>query len=258
MQLDSVPLGVICAISIVVILGTGEIGYVLGLRASKKPHGSVSTMESAVLGLLALIIGFTFAMAMTRFDERRTAVIEEANAIATTALRARLLPAPHDKESLALLKDYAQIRLDLTRKVLPSQADLHAAIARSNEIQEKLWQQVRAVAAKDNAMVPTGVFIQTLNEMIDNQEKRISAATSRVPNIVLLALYCIAAVAGGFTGYGSGLARERSRLPRYVMGILVAGVMWLIQDLDRPGSGFIRVSQMPMIRVSESLAGYND
>lgn len=150
-----------------------------------------------------------------------------------------------------------EIRLEITRKK-PSPEELQAAIARSNQIQEQLWQQARAVAAKDNAMVPTGLFIQSLNEMIDNQETRIAAMMNRVPNIVLLALYGIAAVSAGFTGYGSGLARERSRLPRYVMGVLVAGVILLIQDLDRPGGGFIRVSQVPMIHVSESLAGYAD
>lgn len=257
MIFNTTPLGVIFAASLVVILGAGELGYVFGKRAGTKGHGNVSVMESAVLGLLALMIGFTFAMALARFEGRREAVLNEANAIGTTALRARLLPAPHAKESIALLRDYVAVRLDLTRKI-PSQDELRAALARSNEIQDQLWQQARAVAAKDNAMVPTGLFIQTLNEMIDNQEKRISAVMNRVPNIVLLSLYLIAAVSGGFTGYGSGLARERSRLPRYMMGFLVACVILLIQDLDRPSGGFIRVSQLPMIHVSESLAGYND
>lgn len=254
---DALPLGVIFALSLVVILGAGELGHLFGRRAGTKGHGNVAVMESAVLGLLALMIGFTFAMALTRFEARREMVLAEANAIGTTALRARLLPAPHSRESLDLLRDYVKIRLEITRRI-PSPEELRTAIARSNQIQEQLWQQARAVAAKDNAMVPTGLFIQSLNEMIDNQETRIAAATNRVPNIVLFALYGIAAVSGSFTGYGSGLARERSRLPRYVMGILVASVILLIQDLDRPGGGFIRVSQMPMNHVSESLAGYAD
>jgi hypothetical protein len=256
-QFHEIPLGVIFALSLLVILGTGELSYLFGQRAARKGQGNVSVMESAALGLLALIIGFTFAMALTRFDNRRDAVLEEANAIGTTALRARLLPVPHNKEIISLLRDYVQIRLDLTRKPV-SQEELRAALVRSNEIQEKLWQQARAMATKDTGMVPTGLFIQALNDMIDDQEKRIAAVTNHVPVVVLLALYGIAAVSSGFTGYGGGLAHERSRLPRYVMGGLVACVILLIQDLDRPGSGFIRVSQRPMIDTAASLAGYND
>jgi hypothetical protein len=73
------------------------------------------------------MIGFTFSMALTRFEARRGAVLNEANAIGTAALRARLLPAPHSAESLKLLREYVQIRLDITRRS-PSPAAMTAAI----------------------------------------------------------------------------------------------------------------------------------
>lgn len=257
MEFDTAPLPAIFLASLVAILAANEIGRRLGTRAAVRGSESMSTVEGAMLGLLALMIGFTFAMSLARFDARRIAVLDEANAIGTTALRARLLPAPHAAESLKLLREYVQIRLDITTRV-PTHSELGAAIARSNAIQEALWQQAKAAAAKDNAMVPTGIFIQSLNEMIDNQTSRLAAAFNRVPDIVILALYGIAILASGFTGYGGGLARQRARLPSYVMGVLVAGIILLIQDLDRPGSGFIRVSQMPMVQTAESLAGYTE
>ena len=75
---------------------TGEpltpFGRRLGMNANRKVEDDISTLEAAMLGLLALIIGFTFAMALSRFDSRRDAVLLEANVIGTTALRARLLP----------------------------------------------------------------------------------------------------------------------------------------------------------------------
>ena len=114
------------------------------------------------------------------------------------------------------------------------------------------------MAKKDTGMVPTGLFIQTLNEMIDNQAKRLTAHRDRVPNIVLLALYGIAAVASGFTGYASGIEARRSRLPVYITGMLICSVILLIQDLDRPGTGFIKTSQQPMIDTAASVAGYTD
>ena len=133
-----------------------------------------------------------------------------------------------------------------------------AAVARSNAIQEALWQQVKAVAAKDNAMVPTGLFIQSLNEMIDDQEKRLIAIANRVPNIILMALYGVAIFAGAISGYGSGLEVQRARLPIYAMAFLVAAIILLIQDLDRPSAGFIKLSQQPMLDTATSISGFPD
>jgi hypothetical protein len=242
-------------VSLIVILAASEVGRWLGMSAGDQGGDHVSTLEAAVLGLLALIIAFTFAIALSRFEGRRDAVLHEANAIGTTALRARLLPAPHSTEALNLLREYVQVRLDITQRV-PSPAEFDAAIARSNAIQEALWQQAIAVAAKDNAVVPTGLFIQSLNEMIDNQGNRLSAFRSRVPNVVLLALYGIATITSAFVGYASGLGGRRSRLPVYVTVILVCAVILLIQDLDRPSRGFFATSQQPMIDTAASIAAY--
>lgn len=234
-----------------------EIGYRLGERTAGRGSGNVTTLESAVLGLLALMIAFTFAMSLSRFEARRDAVLNEANAIGTTALRARLLPEPHRAEVLKLLRDYVAIRLDLTRRAA-SRADLVAAVEQSNRLQEALWQQTKAIAAKDTSVVPTGLFIQTLNEMIDNQAKRLAALRNRVPNAVMLALFAVATIAGAFAGYASGLDERRTRMPVYLMGFLIAAVILLIMDLDRPGAGFIDVSQQPMIDTAASIRDFVD
>jgi len=228
-----------------------------GVRAKPDGIGSVPTLEASVLGLLALMIGFTFAVALSRFEARREGVLNEANAIGTTALRARLLPAPHSQDCLKLLREYVQVRLDLTQKI-PSPLDLKAVLDRSNAIQEALWLQVKEVAAKNSGMVPTGLFIQSLNEMIDNHEKRVIALTSSVPDIVLVVLYLIAMAASVFSGYAAGVESQRSRRPMYVaMGLFIA-VILLIQDLDRPTRGFITAGEQPMQDVASSIAGFSE
>lgn len=252
--LPDYPLVVIFAASLIVLLTASEIGHYLGLRGTGEAN--VATLEAAVLGLLALMLSFTFAMALTRFDSRRDALLDEANAIGTAALRARLLPAPHSAESLKLFRTYVEIRLNITAHV-PTPAELNSAITRSNEIQEALWLHAKSTMAKDNAMVPTGLYIQALNEMFDDQEKRLTALRTRVPNIVLWALYGIATVAIGFAGYASGLERRRWRLPVYVTTVLVAAVILLIQDIDRPTQGFVAVSQQPMIDTASAIASYS-
>ena len=118
-------------IGLAVILAASEIGHRFGRRTAARGGNDVATLEGAVLGLLALMIAFTFSMALSRFEARRDAVLNEANAIGSTALRARLLPEPQRTELLKLLREYVTIRLDTTGR-LASQTELAAAIDRSN------------------------------------------------------------------------------------------------------------------------------
>ena len=89
----------------IVLVGAIEVGRWFGVRAKPDGIGSVPTLEGSILALLALMIGFTFALALSRFEARRDGVLNEANAIGTTALRARLLPAPHNQDCLKLLRE---------------------------------------------------------------------------------------------------------------------------------------------------------
>lgn len=154
-ELNYYQVGPIFLVSLVVILAATEVGRWLGFRAGDQGD-DVLTLQGACLGLLALMIALTFAMALSRFEGRRDAVLQEANAVGTTALRPRLLPEPHNTETLKLLREYVQIRLDVTQRV-PSPAEFDAAVASSNRIQQQLWQQAMAMAAKDSGIVPTGL-----------------------------------------------------------------------------------------------------
>jgi hypothetical protein len=239
------------------VLATSELGWQLGVRAGGRGRGNISALESGLLGLMALIIGFTFAMALTRFETRREAIVNEANAIGTTALRARLLPQPYRTETLKLLREYVQIRLDVVQSG-ESLAELATAIDRSNAIQEALWLHTKEVAAKDDRYVPTGLFIQSLNEMIDNQGKRLAALRNRIPSVVLLALFGIAAITCGFAGYASSLEAKRTRLPIYIIGVLVSSVIYLILDIDRPSDGLVTNNHQAMIDTAASIASYSE
>jgi hypothetical protein len=257
MDLSDYSLALIFVVSLLAIFAATELGRQLGLIGSRRQRESISTIEGAILGLLALLIAFTFSMALSLYELRREALLNEANAIGTTALRARLLPAPNNAECLQLLREYIQTRLDIARSTA-SLPEVTAAVARSNAIQEALWQQAKALAGNDNALVPTGLFIQSLNEMIDDQEKRLTAFANRVPNIILMALYGVAIFSGAISGYASGLEVQRARLPIYAMAVLIAAMILLIQDLDRPSAGFIKVSQQPMVDVATSISAFSD
>jgi hypothetical protein len=255
-QLHSFVFLAIFLVGVAIVFLASEFGWRLGIRTNGHgASGNISALEQSLLGLLALIIGFTFLMALMRYEARREAVLNEANAIGTTALRARLLPAPHRSEALKLLREYTQIRIIPAGK---SFAELPDLIDRSNNIQEALWQRVKVLSVNNNNTVPTGLFIQALNEMIDNQGRRLSALQNFIPPVVLLMLTGIAAVACGFAGYASGLDPLRTRLPVLITAFLVCSVIFVILDLDRPNVGFIIISQQPMIDALESLSAFND
>ena len=256
-NLANYPLTLVFAVSVVVILAACETGRRWGVNVFGRSSGNVSTLEGALLGLLSLLIGFTFAMALTRFDARRDAMLEDANAIGTTALRARLLPQPYSSATLKLLLEYTQLRLKVSQPNVS--ASLFAAVlARSNEIQEALWLQAKMAARDDDSMVPTGIFIQSLNQLIDVHQKRLTAFHNRVPLVVLWSLYGLTVVASLFTGYACALETRRSPLAVYLVAVVVAGVILLIQDLDRPAGGFITINQQPMINVTAALKSYAD
>lgn len=205
-----------------------------------------------MLGLLALMIGFSVSLAISRFEARRDAIVDEGNAIGTLGLRATLLVPEEANAVIDRLILYTETRLSLTASIAQPSA-IRATIDRSNELLNDLWGRARQVAGRDPQMVPTGLYIEALNALIDMQEKRLNALRSRVPSVVLIALYGVATVACGFMGYAVGLNRRRQRGPVYLVTMLIAAVILLIQDLDRPGTGFITVSQKPLMDTLDGL-----
>ncbi len=250
--LQSLPLWLIFVVTTLSILAAGELGRRIGVRRAALGSGNIGALEGAVLGLLTLMISFTFAMALARFDARRDAVVAEANAIGTTALRARLLPAPLSSESLVLLREYVRIHLAVGGRSTSAQL-LDRALARSGEIQEQLWQIAGRAQKIDSGMVPTGLFVGSLNEMIDNEASRLAHFRNRVPEIVLWVLYGIAIVGIGFAGFADGLANRSRQAPLMVTALVVAVAIWLIQDLDRAEAGFLRTDVQPLIDTAASL-----
>lgn len=251
-ELSAVSLPVIFGASLLGLALCLEAGRRLGRRAQRLGGDTVSTLEAAVLGLLALMIGFSVSISVTRFDTRRDAILDEANAIGTAALRGSLLHAPYDANALRLLRAYTDLRLTLTAAI-DTPEEMTRIIDASNAILTELWADAKSLAVFHPTVVPTGLYLESLNTLIDMQEKRLSALRSRVPNIVLVALYGIAFVAIGFVGYGLGLERHRRRSPAYMMALLIAAVLLLILDMDRPSTGFIHVSQRPLIDAAASL-----
>ena len=251
--LDVLPLWTLCAALFVANLLIDECGFRLGRQRGRQAHkesdATVETVVAAELVLLAFLLAFAFAIVSSRFDLRRTLMLNEANAIGTAFLRAEMLPDAQSVPIRRLLRSYADARLEATRG-----APINHVLERSEQIHGQLWTEAVAVAAHDSRSVPTGLFIQSLNEVIDLHAARVMATfRSRLPFAVWIVLFSVGLLAFFTMGYQAGVATA-SRSPAAIVFALTFGaVIWLVADLDRPGEGFLRVSQEPMIEVRKMM-----
>ena len=203
---------------------------------------------SATLGLLALLTGFTFSIAIDRFDTRRERVLIEANAIGTTYLRAQLLDEPHRSRISALLRDYIDTRLELADA---GPAERKALLQRNDRLVTDLWTAtVAAFPAIKNYDFSTS-FLETMNLVIDMDTARKVARRAHIPTGVLLVLFFYQLVTAAVLGYV--LSGRTGRIVAILLFVLFGVSVLLIIDIDRPTSGSIRESQDAIVQVRDLL-----
>jgi hypothetical protein len=206
-----------------------------------------------LFGLLSLLIGFTFSIAVTRFEARRTAVLDEANAIDSLALRARLLSQPLAGEAIEQLRRYVDLRLEFGDDATSDERRVQITAA-SLDLLNKLSQTAETTMARDPGVAPPRLFVEALDEVAGFRARRLSAERSRVPVLVFLMLYGLALVTLGMAGFAGGAAGSRGFVPIAVTGLAMAALIIMISDLDRPHHGLIAVSQQPLIDLRAHLA----
>jgi hypothetical protein len=203
----------------------------------------------SLLALMAFLLAITMGMASDRFDARRHLVLAEANAIGTVYLRAGYLPESASKEIRELLRAYAPQRI-LTNDL----DELRVKMARSLEIQAKIWSITEDLARATPDSDVLALFIASLNEMIDLHETRVTAGLyARVPETILLLLLVGSLLTLAMVGYNAGLTLRRSPLTSVVLTIVLGAVITLVVDLDRPREGFLEVSQQPLFDLLEQM-----
>jgi len=251
--LDGLPVAGIVLVFVLVALLTYELAFRVGRWWQNRTpevdeEGPGGVLVGSLLALMAFLLAVTMGMAADRFDTRRALVLAEANAIGTTYLRAGYLPTPAGEETRLLLREYVPLRIST------ADADLLAAnIERSVEIQRDLWAFAEEVARSAPSDV-IALYIESLNEVIDLHESRITAGIyARVPETVLLLLLGGAVLSLAIVGYNAGLSRRRSLISAVVLVIALGAVLALVVDLDRPQGGVLRVSQQPLIDLQQQI-----
>jgi hypothetical protein len=202
---------------------------------------------AATLTLLALIIGFTFSMALNRYDQRKNLEEEEANAIGTEYLRADLLPAADAAKVQTLLLDYVDQRV-LFYSTRDDQ-QLRKIDAQTAKLQAELWSAVRAPAQRDPVIA---LAVSGMNDVLNSQGYTQAAWRNRIPIAGWALMAAIAICSNVLVGFGA-----RNYKPKFivllVLPLVVSIAFLLIADIDSPRAGLIRVIPQNLLSLSESL-----
>ena len=204
-------------------------------------------VEAAILTLLGLLIGFTFSMAISRYDQRKNYEEEEANAIGTEYLRAELLPAADAARVQGLLKKYLEQRILFYEvRDLVQLEQINATTAR---LQAELWSSVREPAAAQPTPV-AAIVASGMNDVLNTQGYTQAAWWNRIPAAAWLLMAALAIGCNVLIGYGE---RKRNRLLLMVLPLAVSISFFLIADIDSPRRGLISVTPQNLLSLSESL-----
>lgn len=213
----------------------GDVG-----REARRSQADVAV--AGLLALLGLLLAFSFEMGADRFDRRRMLVLDEANAITTTYLRASMVPAPYDARLQELLRRYVHARSSVS-----SPEELERALRESGRLHTEMWADATAVSRAMPDSPIAALFVASLNKMIDLHEARVTVALyQRLPPSIFSSLYLVALLAMALVGIRAGLDRVRGIVTAGILISSIMSVMALIGSLDSPTSRLFEISKHAM------------
>jgi hypothetical protein len=245
---------------IVVVLFTilpaaSQFGYWVGRRIARDQTDAARshaiTWEAGVLGLAALLIGFTFSMASDRYEQRKQITIASSNSIGTTYLRTRLLDPVAGDELRALLRRYVDTRLAF-EDAGGDRARVDDILRASNSLENQIWARVAAFGRSQPQSQVTNLLVQSTNEMLDHAAEHTFAIQNPVPYTVFILLFLVTTVAMASIGLSCGLEGTRLAFGMLIMPLLLAAVLTLVIDIAHPRIGIVTVHDDSLSRLKQS------
>lgn len=257
------------------LLLSEELGYRVGLRRRKKMGdtdaeiGGGGVVITSMLAVLALILAFTYSSAVSRYEARKQALILEANALSTAYLRTDVLPESARSELKNILYQYALTRIPTTPEELAhrilSPVERLQAMERTLRAQGEIWPAIRRLVLASSPGPGEVSLMSAINELLDIHTVRAAALIDTLPAIVIWMLLGIAAFSLGVTGFIAGIHGRMSRWRMTIFALVLAGVMLVVLDYDRPVDGMIRTNRVILVAVIHDIevdldlrAGPND
>jgi len=243
---------IVFLVTLIVLRLAARFGsYLLAKRASMggDEHDDLNVILAAALTLLGLIIGFTFSMAVTRYDQRKNYEEEEANAIGTEYLRVNLLPSSDTARIRQTLREYLDQRIAFyENRDAAKQPQIDADTSR---LQAQLWSEVEA-SGRANPSPVVALAVAGMNDVLNRQGYTQAAWWNRIPLAAWCLMFAIAIACNVLIGYTAHKANGKAR--RYmVFPLIVAISFFLIADIDSPSRGVIRVHPQNLEALAQSL-----
>jgi|APIni6443716594_1056825.scaffolds.fasta_scaffold255535_1 hypothetical protein len=250
----SAPLWIIFAATVAIIMLSIYFGIFISRVRSKNLTAEddfpVNTIVGATLALLGFILAFTFGFTTSRFDSRKQLLLDEVNSIGTTYLRAGFLPEPHCTEVRNLIRNYVDLRIELTAH--PEKVT--SIIDQSVILQDEMWKHAEEIS-KVELVNPdiVSLFVQTLNETIDLQTNRLTVAfVYRIPDLMWFALLSLLILSMFEVGYLFMKSEKPNWILILAISLAFSLVILMVVSFDRT-DGSIKVNQQPMIELQKSL-----
>lgn len=241
---------------LIIFLLAIEAGLRSGLRIYRagRDSGQAATdvTLTALLGLLGLLLAFTYGFSLNRYDERRAAMVDEVNAIGTAFLRADLLAEPGRTELRRRLLEYGKTR-QVTAGMFRTREEKARTLARTLGTQAELWPATRAALTEDVEPPVAVAIVAAINSVLDLHTKRVVAGFDNIPAVVLLLLVLVSALSLGMIAHTAARRGYRSRWRAVAFALVLAVLIVIIMDFDMPLRGSIRVSQDNMNALIESM-----
>jgi len=167
-------------------------------------------------------------------------------------LRTKLLSSPYDSITHALLRKYLDLRIKISAIPLSNTAERKVIDAETEKLQKLLWESSAEAARMDSRPVIAGYYISSVNELIDERSHRMELQQRHVPELVLIILFLVFIIGGGFMGFTSGLGMRRAYFPMLMFNLLIALIVFIILDMDSPKRGLIKVKQDSLIELRDT------
>jgi len=228
-----------------------EIGRRIGLhRMSKDPEGShtgVAAVESAVFGLMGLLIGFTFFGAAQRFDYRRNVVVDETNRISTAYFRIDFLPAEKQPVVRKLFREYLDGRIEFYKN-LTNESGVRES-AETKALQREIWKEAVNGAKSPGAHPNVSLLFPALNDMLEITNTRTLAMQIHPPAVVYVMLIGLSLATAFLVGYQMAKAKQFNWILVAGFALVLSSVVYVILDMEYPRMGLIRMTSMDQAMV---------
>ncbi len=238
-------------VALVLLLASTWAGMLLRRQAAGEDlRPDLNVITSASLAILGLIIGFSFSMAISRYDLRKDLEQAEANAIGTEYLRAELLPSDAAARIKPLLLQYLDLRIAFYTS--PSLELAHEQLDKpTDQVEESLWSVIRVTAASTPTPI-TSLAVAGMNDVFSTQDSTLAGRYNRIPLSAWALLATIAICSTALIGYGAN--RPSSRL-FLVLPLLISISCFLIADIESPRGGIIRIHPQSLQKLAQTLRG---